>query len=141
MSPELLNSNFIAPLIYQITKAQNHLNHYNLDIGNPILLDGKDASSILNPEGIKDDINPKKSFYNKTLISGFYELSNGQNYAVNLKRQDGLNNYFDEKVDHSIDEKESSGFTISSSLMTLVLLILVLILNLVELKLTKKETA
>ncbi|MDD7986392.1 BatA domain-containing protein [Lentisphaera marina] len=142
MSPSLINSNFIAPLIHLLCESQDNSNPFNLTIGDSIQLDSNKALSIINPEGIKDDIAANEKFYNKTLSSGFYELSTGQTYALNLNRQDGINSYLEAGENRTLEEdKKSKGFHISSSLMSLVLLLLVLAVNLVELKLTRKENA
>ena len=141
VSPELINSNFLAPLIHAITRAQTDLGSYNLSVGQNIGIDTAKALIMSNPEGIKEDIAPSEKFYNKTLISGFYDLSNEQSYAVNLERPVGINSYLDQPNNENSDESKPRGFYISSSVMTLILLIVLLSVNIVELRLTRKESA
>ncbi|WDE96964.1 BatA domain-containing protein [Lentisphaera profundi] len=138
ISPELVNSNFIAPLIHLLTAAKSHLELYNITIGQSIQLNTGKQVSITNPEGIKSEIEAKTISYNKMLLSGFYDLSNDQSYAVNLERKMAVDDYFDAQKQQDLNKISSQGFHITSSFMTIILLIVILAINLIELRLTQK---
>ena len=138
VNDKTISSNFIAPLIYSIFQNKIELNDYNLSCFEPISNTPSGQYTIINPAGLKENIDAQP--YTKTEIPGIYNSSFGEIFAVNLPKSPNLYQYLIPK-EKNTEAKKQSVFSISSSFMMIVLMIVLLLFNLGELYISQREAA